>query len=236
MRRSAIAILLALPLLALPLLAQAAPVLVPTVPEVTIEPLGADSAAFVCTPGNPYAANAAGYYNFYNFTESYAVLVNPADCPTCDLGFAFTRVRTLLRLNAGATFSISAAVADVIDAGNGCYAPGAVQAVSGVATVSGIATAGGYYINLGWASPCIDPGRPYFLILNLLEPGALVVGPYVDNDGATPCRAWHSLGAGWVDLATAFVGDVFLWAESDCCATPVSTEGASWGGVKSLFR
>lgn len=231
MRKSVIAILMLVPAAGL-----AAPNLVPDGPVVTIEAMEAASPTFVCTPGNAYAANAAGYYNFYNFTESYAVLVDPSQCPTCDLGFAVTRARTLLRLNAAATFSISAAVADAVDIGGGCYVPGAVQAASGSSTVSGVAAAGGYYINLAWASPCIEPGRPYFLIFNLQEPGALVVGPYIDNDGATPCRVWHNAGAGWTDLSTSFIGDVFVWAEADCCSPPVAEDPTSWGEMKSLYR
>jgi hypothetical protein len=224
-------------LLLLPLLAQAAPTFVADGPEITIEGIDVASSNFVCTPGNLYNANTVGYYNLYTGNESYAVLINPSECPTCNLGFMFTRVRMLLRLNAGATFQISAAIADVVDDGSGCLSPGAVQAASGAGTVSGVATTGGYYISLTWASPCIDPGRPYFLIFSFPNLGTGVAGPYVDNDGAVACESYRDAGAGWVDLqAAGFVGDPLLWAESDCCSSPVGVEGANWGNFKSLFR
>jgi hypothetical protein len=227
-------IIAALLLLALPALA--GPALTPDGPTVTIQSIEPQSANFICTPGNPYNANAAGYYNFYNFTESYATLFDPASCPTCDLGTTITRVRMLLRLNAAATFQISASLAEAIDTGNGCFAPGAVVAQSGAATVSGITAAGGYYINLNWTSPCLEPGYKYFLIFNLGEPGALVAGPYVDNDGVTACNSWHNSGTGWVNIASMFVGDPFVWAETDCCLLPVPEQAQGWGTIKSLFR
>ena len=224
-------------LLLLPIVAIAGPVLVEEGPLVTIEEFNPASSSFVCVPGNLYNANTVGYYNLYAGNESYAVLINPSECPTCDMGFAFSRVRMLLRLNAGATFQISASVADVIDNGGGCYVPGAVQASSGVGNVAGIATTGGYYINLTWASPCIDPGRPYFLIFNFPNLGTGVAGPYVDNNGAGACFSYRNTGTGWVNLAAAgFVGDPFVWAETDCCSSPVGVENSNWGSVKTSFR
>ncbi|MBK8165272.1 MAG: hypothetical protein IPK64_04795 [bacterium] len=228
---------LAIALLLLPTLALSAPEFVADGPTITIEPYGIESANYVCIPGNPYDAATLGYYNLYTGNESYAILIQPSECPTCDLGFAFSRVRMLLRLNAGAAFQISASIADVVDQGGGCYAPGAVQASSGIGAISGIATTGGYFINLTWASPCIDPGRPYFLIFSFPNLGTGVAGPYVDVNGVVNCESYRDAGAGWVDLVSAgFIGDPQIWAETDCCSAPVSDEGASWGGVKSLFR
>ncbi len=231
MRRLAIALML------LPAIALAAPGFVPDGPTISVVPYGIESANYVCLPGNPYTGTTLGYYNIYFDTQSYAVLIDPAECPTCDLGFAFSRVRMLLRLTAGAAFQVSASIADAVEAYPGCYAPGAVQASSGAAAVSGIATTGGYFISLNWASPCIDPRRPYFLIFSFPDLGTGLVGPYVDVDGIANCQAYRDAGAGWIELASGgFAGDPQIWAETDCCSPPIADEDASWGRVKSLFR
>ena len=228
---------LAIVLLLLPAIAAAAPEFVADGPRITIEPYGTESANYVCLPGNPYLGSTLGYYNIYTGTESYAVLIRSSECPTCDLGFAFSRVRMLLRLTAGAAFQVSASIADVVETWPGCLAPGAVQATSGAANVSGITTTGGYFITLDWATPCIDPGRPYFLVFSFPDLGTGVVGPYVDVDGIAACEAYRDAGAGWIELASGgFIGDPQIWAETDCCSPPISDEDASWGRVKSLFR
>jgi hypothetical protein len=222
--------------LLIPCLAVAGPILVEEGPAVTIADYGPAPAASVCRSGNFYNTNAAGFYELNPGLESYAVLIDPTACPTCDQGFAFTRVWTLLRLNAGAAFRISASVADVIDSGDGCRKPGAVQATSNHGYVSGIAATGGYLVYLNWASPCIDPGRPYFLIFSFTYIVGGVTGPYIDNNGVTAGRSFRDAGAGWIDLSTAFAGDPFVWAETDCCSAPVALETTSWGSAKSLFR
>lgn len=222
--------------LLIPYLAVAGPLLVEESPVVTIAEPGPESATSVCRLGSFYNANTAGFYNLNAGVDSYAVLIDATACPACDRGFAFTRVWTLLRLNAGAAFRISASVADVIDSGDGCAKPGPVQATSNPGSVFGIAATGGYLVYLNWAGPCLDPSRPYFLILSFTDAVGDVAGPYVDNNGVTACRSFRDAGAGWIDLATSFNGDPFVWAETDCCSTPVGLEGANWGSLKSSYR
>jgi hypothetical protein len=222
--------------LLLPCLAAAGPPLVEEGPAVTIVAPGPASSTSVCRSGNGYNTNAAGFYDLSPGLESYAVLIEPTACPTCDRGFAFTRVWALLRLNAGAAFRIAASVADVIDSEDGCRKPGAVQATSNHGYVSGLAATGGYLVYLNWAGPCIDPGRPYFLIFSFTYIVGGVAGPYIDNNGIAAGRSFRDTGAGWIDLSTAFAGDPFVWAETDCCSAPVGLEPTNWGSAKSLFR
>jgi len=222
--------------LLMPLTAAAGPEMIADGSVLPLGEIGPTCAPTACLTGSAYNANTIGYYNLNPGVESYAVLIDAGSCPDCDQGFTLARIWTLLRLNAGAAFQLSAALADVIDDGNGCYAPGEEQARSDPANVSGIATTGGYFVKLNWDSPCIEPGRPYFLIFRFTYIVRGVAGPYIDNDGIAACRSFRNTGSSWVDLSTTFAGDPFFWADTECCSAPVVLEGASWGSVKSLFR
>lgn len=232
-------------LLLLPVMGFAGPTLVDNGPVVSIEEYSPASSDFVCTLGNNPPPPHSTYDPFWwRDSQRYAVLFDPADCPTCDLGFAFSRVSMLLHLEPGATFRMSASVVDVIDNGGGCYSPGAGPGgglgTSSWTDVSGITTIGTYEVSVAWAGPCIDPGRPYFLIFNLQDVSPEFARPILDGNGILPCRSWVYTGQ-WTDAMTfgthgGWPGDPIVWAESDCCEAPVSLEDANWGSVKSLFR
>lgn len=218
--------------------AQAATSAVTPVPRSDTEPFGTlNSPSATCVLGNEpqsfdgvYVANHAG-------PESYAILIEPADCSSCALGVRLETVYFLLQLQAGASYQLAVDVADAIDTGGGCYAPGAVQISLPANNIPSNGFGGGWIISIPWNSACLDPELPYFLILKFPATGTGVVGPWIDTDGVTPCRGWRDTGSGWVDLATAgYTGDIFIWADAGCCTGPVGTEDTSWGGVKSLFR
>lgn len=231
MKRTAVVILLLLAAAS----AQAKDAFAPDTEVVSLQAGPADKAepAVACLLGTPYADNAAGYYTRYRNGESYAVLMTPASCPSCPIGFGITRVRMLLNVLAG-DFYASCGLREAIPSQPGCWVPGGELAASPVYQVT-VGAAGGYYINLPWVSPCIGSNEPYFLTWTMVNSLGTVVGPYVDNDGTTPCLVYNDRGAGWVDLVGTLVGDVYLWAEVDCCDLPVPGEADSWGAVKKLY-
>jgi hypothetical protein len=206
--------------------------------EISILPLGAKAAPqYDCTLGNELNENMGGYASNHTGAESYAILFDPAACPGCELGVTPTWLYFVLRLNAGANFQLSMAVADAIDTGGGCYIPGAVQLVRPATNVPSNCCAGGWIISMPWTTGCMESGRPYFLIVSFPDAGTGVIGPYSDDNGATPCRTWRHDGTGWVDPASSGVaGDILFWAETTCCSAPVPTDGTNWGSMKSLFR
>ncbi len=224
--------LLMLLVLLMPALALAADEFVAEISPVVMD-AGAKDAAFVCTIGNLYNSNTVGYYTHYVAGEEYAILFDPATCPVCGVGVQITRVRMLLRMPGGA-FTVSCGLREAVMTAPGCYAPGAVVAASPVYSGT-VATAGGYYINLPYVSDCATVGEKFFLTWTMVGASG-VTGPYVDNDGALACNAYLDTGAGFADLSTAFVGDIFLWAEVDCCEPAVPNDDASWGSIKSLYR
>ncbi|MBK8015260.1 MAG: hypothetical protein IPK20_00235 [Betaproteobacteria bacterium] len=225
-------------LLLLPVMGFAVPAPVDDRPVVTIEEYSPASSSFACILGNPHIPPGWGVLVSSSASRSYAVLIDPADCPTCDLGFTFSRVRMLLHLEPGATLRVSAAIADVIDDGGGCYRPGLQQATSGWTEVSGITAIGSYAISANWAAPCIETGRPYFLIFTTSNIGTGFVGPVLDGNGILNCHSYFAFFGGvWTDMGTfGLQGDPYIFAETDCCEAPVGLENASWGSAKSLFR
>jgi len=220
------------------LLLAAAPAFAEFQPTVGVVPLQAGPAAdpaFVCLLGNAFAGAAAGYYNYYQAGESYALLIDPAQCSVCPVGFNTVRVRMLLRLDAGANFQVACGIDAAVEASPGCWVPGPAEDTSVTYGVSGVTTPGGYYINLPYVSPCALSTEKYFLTWTMVG-GTGVLGPYIDNNGATACLAYNNRGAGWTDLSTSFIGDIFLWAEVDCCNVPVPADPSTWGAVKGLYR
>lgn len=217
------------------LLAAAAQAATPAVEPVTIDALKGPLAT--CVLGNEPQSFDGVYVANHTGPESYAILIDPADCPSCALGVRLEKVYFLLQLQAGATYQLAVDVADAVDTGGGCYAPGAVQISLPANNIPVNGFGGGWIISIPWNSSCLDPELPYFLILKFPATGTGVRGPWVDTDGVTPCRGWRNTGSGWVDLATAgYTGDIFIWADVNCCTGPVSEERTTWGDVKSSFR
>lgn len=206
----------------------------------TIAPLGdktGDKAVCVLGYEPDYDVDPPTYVSNHVGPESYAILIDPAACPTCGLGVSLETVYMTNRLEAGATHLIGVEVADVVDLGGGCYSPGATQLTYPPVTVPRNGFAGGWILSIPWNTACLDPGRPYFLIMNIPSTGMGYVGPYTGTSGVTPCRGWHNTGNGWTDLASeGFAGDIFIWTEVNCCTEPVPVDPTNWGALKSMFR
>ncbi len=191
----------------------------------------------VCSLGNDTEEYDGSYVANHAGPESYAILIDPATCPTCGLGISLETTYFVLQLQAAAVFQLTVSVADVVDLGGGCYSPGAEQVSYGPNNVPSNGFAGGWIISIPWNSSCLDPGQPYFLVLTFPATGTGVIGPKIDSDGVTPCRGWRNTGSGWTDLASAgFAGDVRMWTEVNCCTEPVPVDLTNWGNLKSMFR
>jgi hypothetical protein len=193
----------------------------------------------VCALGNEpdWDVDSGTYVSNHGGPESYAMLIDPATCPTCGLGVGLETVYFVLRLQAAASFQLGIEVADAIDLGGGCYSPGATQATRPPASVPSNGFAGGWIISIPWNPACLDPSRPYFVIMTFPETGSGVVGPYVDSSGVTTCRSWRNTGSGWTDVASAgFVGNMRIWTDVNCCNEPVPADDMNWGTLKTMFR
>ena len=205
---------------------------------MTMVPIGKpENTAFACVPGNPFVSSYGGYLSNYTGNESYAMLLDPTACPGCDLGSVLSKVYVTLRLEAGASFESSYDLAAAVDLGGGCYSPGEILVSLPGERSPVVPSTAGWTLITDWDTGCLEPGQPYFLIVNLVGIDAGVIGTYYGAESPTPCRVWHNDGSGWQDAASlGFPGDMFFWADSDCCSDPVGTEDQSWGSLKSLFR
>ncbi len=213
-----------------------APLKTDLAPVVTTN--GAEAA---CVAGNDNAAGILGYYDtwFAGF-ENYTVPINAGDgnC-SCTEGVTITTVHMMLALDDLANLDVAAAILDANGDGTGCLTPGAEIAVSPAMNITGLTGGAAYYdIAIPIEGPCATVGDAQFISVYFLN----------DNDGQffglpitdppNGCFGYNDWGSGYVDLVTdyGFAGDLMIWAEMECCATPVPTENTSFGDVKSLFR
>lgn len=192
-----------------------------------------------CVVGNSDFSGLQGYYDgwWWGF-EEYAYLVNAADegC-ACPVGVRFMAVHMLLALDVDTNLLLQAALLEAVDDGTGCMVPGAVLAEGLTYTISGIPELNYYDIELPLESPCATVGDDYFIVFRFLDDGAAMVGLPIDST-PTACTAYNDWGSGWTDLVVAgeFAGNIYMWADLDCCTTPVAAEPSTWGAVKGLYR
>ncbi len=201
---------------------------------------GVSKAEGDCVVGNTDFDNIQGYYGdwWWGF-ESYAYLVNPLQegC-ACDIEFALSAVHMLLALDTDTNLLVQAALYSAVGEGD-CFVPGEELYAGMAHLVTGIPELAYYDIELGLDGQglCLPGSEPYFIVFRFLDDGATSVGLPVDFTPQS-CVNYNDWGSGWSDLVVAgsFVGDVFVWADVDCCIGSVPTRTTNWGAVKGLFR
>jgi hypothetical protein len=195
---------------------------------------------FDCTLGNRDFAGFQGYYGawWWGF-ESYAYRIDGV-LETCECAqeFALRSVHMLLALDTDTDLLVQAALHEAVDQGGGCYAPGAEIYAGPVITIGDIPELAYYDISLPLSdgAACAPPSGTYFIVFRFLNDGAAEVGIPVDSSPQA-CTNYNDWGLGWTDLVSAgFVGDIYMWADIDCCWNSVDTEDQTWGSIKQLFR
>jgi len=60
----------------------------------------------------------------------------------------------------------------------------------------------------------------------------------VTDEFPSPCTSWNNWGLGWEDLVTGFgfPGNLIIFADAVCCASPSAVERTTWGTVKETYR
>jgi hypothetical protein len=191
-----------------------------------------------CVIGNTDFDGLQGHYDawWWGF-EDYAYLVQPAvEGCACDPGVKVMAIHFLLGLDTDTNLNVQVALHNAVDGGGGCMVPDAEYAASDVFNISGITEFAYYDVEVPIVTPCATPDEAYFLVFRFLDNGASSVAIPIDST-PTACADYNDWGSGWEDLITAgFLGDIYIWADVDCCDFPVPSEGTSWGTVKSLYR
>jgi hypothetical protein len=183
------------------------------------------------------------YGNWIMGGETYAYLINPpTEGCTCGAGFKLERVYMMMEFgpeDVPVTFDAYAGLAEAVwDEQRGAYVPGADYCTSPTWSITAN-SAGLYdiYLDLSDGCPCAATTEPYFITFHLPYGFTWWPSALEDNDPQTGISYYDS-GNGWADL----VGDFGWWgknimhADVTCCSAPVSEEGSTWGGVKSLWR
>ncbi len=203
-------------------------------------PATVSGAAAACVAGNNNFGAIVGYYDsWFLGYENYAVPINAGDSAcNCGEGVTITTIHMLLALDEFADFNISVAVLDAETDGAGCLSPSAEITASPVYNITGIPTLDYYDIAIPIDGPCATVNDAQFLAVYFLDDnGGNLVGLPI-TDPANLCFNYNDWGSGWIDVVDSFGfgGDILMWADMECCATPVATENSSFGSIKGLFR
>jgi len=175
--------------------------------------------------------------------ESYAVMFNPSEQVTCEVGFQLTTVHMYLHFVAAdlpVTFEVYADLGSAALDATGCLIPGDENCTGATYTVT-IDVEGTYDIAIPIECECAyiygPTGDPNIYYLSMHFPTPFTA--WVVTDGVqAACTSYNDAGAGWEDLEPFFTefGNINMFGEVICCSDPVATEGSSWGDLKSLFR
>ncbi len=204
---------------------------------VTVRPLTPAEVEdrWFCIYGN--RSSASGYEGWWGGSESYARLIDPRveECE-CDIGFSIRSVKIMLGLDSTANLAVMARLLEVDDP-YGCPRPGVTLAWSPIHNIQDIEVFGYYEITIPCDFPCAAMDEPFLITVDFLYGDAdrvIIVG----GGDAETCVNYNDWGQGWVDLVAdiGFLDGLTIWAESECCYTPIGTETSSWGSVKSLYR
>lgn len=193
----------------------------------------------VGNPNDPYWT----YGNWIMGGETYAYLINPpAEGCTCGTGFKLERVYMMMQFgpeDVPVTFAAYAGLAEAVwDAQRGAYVPGPEYCTSPTWSITAN-DAGLYdiYVDMADGCPCASTTEPYFITFHLPNYFTWWPSALEDND-PQPGISYYDSGFGWGDLVANYGwwGKNVMHADVTCCESPVSVEGATWGGVKSLWR
>ena len=174
-----------------------------------------------CRFGNSDIENVQGYYgDWWWGNERYAYFISPdAEPCACTPGFNVRAVHMLLYLTPASSPQVRVHLAAVT--GGVRPAPGAILASSQPMTVSGIVEAGYHDIEVACDFECADTAEDYFLVFEFLDADGPVGIPIGMTAGS--CMNYNDWGSGYKDLVDGygFLGDLFIWADVDCCGEPL---------------
>lgn len=204
---------------------------------VTIRPLtqAEVESRWACSYGN--RTSTSGYEGWWGGGESYARFIDPRveECQ-CDIGFSIRSIKIILGLDSTADLGVIARLLEVDDP-YGCPTPGTALAFSPIHVISDLVVFGYYEINIPCDFPCASMDEPFFITVDFLYGTSDRVN-IVGGGDAEACVSYNNWGDGWVDLVAdiGFLDGLTIWAESDCCYSPIGNDTSSWGSVKSLYR
>lgn len=194
-----------------------------------------------CVVGNNDFDNILGYYDsWFTGMESYAIPFNPAEegC-ACSEDVSVRSIHALVALDEFANLDVAVAILEAVDNSSGCLVPGDELAVSDAVNVSGVAELGYIDIEVAIDGPCATASDALFLAVYFLNDNdSKFFGLPITGPTPTLCYNYNDWGAGYTDVVDAygFAGDLLIWADVDCCGTPVATEASTLDNIKSLYR
>ena len=212
----------------------------PIDPMTTIETMslgGSSAMGEPCQTGNMNTPSLVVSELVYA-TEEYRVVFDPkTGCDNCQIGFAVSAVRVIFKIDSPCSISLSVNLSVIDDSDPACIVPGATLCESSNFSTS-LPMAGFWDIAVPISCTCVRIDRPYVLGIKITSSGCLPAPGLVIDTLPTTCTSWYNDGGGWTDLvATAGLpGNFMIYANANCCSSPVATESKSWGAIKDLYR
>lgn len=178
--------------------------------------------------------------------EAYKFLFNPmqGSCQ-CPAGFQLRNVHIFLYAETQEQADVPLTMwVDLEDAAwdpvRQCWVPGVQDCVSPPYTVT-LGAPGLYDVTL--PIPCDCAFLDYWYMISVhfgpLDGYNDLPNIVVDAGPALTCYNWNNYNdEGWYDLTeiNGWVWNLAMYADGDCCETPVPAEDTSWGQVKQLYR
>ncbi len=173
--------------------------------------------------------------------ETYTYLFDPLGTCGCDVGFEIDAVHMIVQFGAEdvpQSFNAYAEVGAAVWNDQAMrWEPGPAHCTGPVTQIE-ITDAGLYDIVLPVDDcGCMELVHDYAISFNLVDFLASSIDAVTD-DVPEPGSSWNDYGLGWFDLVQDFgyPGNLLIWADADCCESPVAGEPASWGEIKSYYR
>ena len=190
----------------------------------------------------------------YPPNDRYFTLLDPAQCTACPAqsGVLLDVAHIGLAFPVACTQHVTVSVVGTKPGGAGCLVPDESHLLCTSASFTLTAPSPGAY-NVALPLPsgcCID--QPVFLSFNFYDvstcyPGYSQVGLVVVGLPCASCETWNfypnSGGPGDAhdEMCTAAswpsgAGNIFMYADAECCNLVTPTERGTWGRIKILYR
>ena len=182
-----------------------------------------NSPSYILTGGSPVGA--------------YSLAFDPdLSCGVCPVGFRILNVHFVFRTTdpCQVTAAVNLSIPDYPDSPD-CPTPGTVVCASSSSTFE-LTSAGAWEIILPIDCECAAMGSTYLLGVSILETDCPGGSMYFDAAGE-PCTSY----IGEADVYYLFggspiPGNLVIWADADCCESPVAGETQTWGNIKGLYH
>ncbi len=173
--------------------------------------------------------------------DKYALIFDPgAACQDCDVGVRITTVHTMLQTSAACDMVIKVSLLSV-DAPPVANCPAPLNVLCGHYEWSvSLPSEGTWDISLPLDCLCADPD--YLFALKVKITGADCVDGGLPNlitdERPTACTSYNEIDGVWTDLVTTygFPGNLSIWADAECCWSPVGLEARTWSDLKAIYR